>query len=1370
MTQKHRIYTDIGVDQKITVELNQDFGLLEVLSLKMTQKDVYASLCSDYGVVCGRISINNGYGVPNVRVSIFIPLLDSDAGDPVITALYPFTSTRDVNPEGFRYNLLPDRKQHGGHEPTGSFPDQLDILTREEVLEVYEKYYKYTVKTNNSGDFMIWGVPVGPQVIHVDVDFSDIGCFSLRPADFLEKGYGLGSFKSSYEFKSAPEIDSLPQIQTFDKSIEVYPFWGDTNMCEIGITRVDFDLSSTGLVIEPKAVLIGGSFTDTGKHSISKHCEPKKFMGSKCTLTSESGKIEMIRFTSKRDTDGRPILEEYKSTDGIEDDGAFIMSIPMNMDYLYTNEFGENEYTNDPNKGIPTSCCARLRFSINSMGTERLRTRASYLVPNIREFNDDLDSKNKSYAWSTNYDAYPINSQELILNARDGFYYPQDYFYRFQYGKVYTLSSFQNTLFVNDVKMLGINDIAPTEDKDCDSSIVTPPANFGIKKRGSFSILLGSVIAFLYYAFNLIFLLLAESIGTIFKKLSNIININILGAHPLKGASEYILNAAYKIQGVAQLTLPLTIYDDCEPCPVNDDLLGGGSVAEDYCKIGEFKFDVEDKANSSILHPFETSTFFFMDETNYGTSYFDPNENVIDCSETNTDCCNPYALPILAYDNQFTQLNYMTITNPDGSVTPRFKMILGVNNSQINEVSFYISDDDSYGEVCSYIMSYVVKRNSYLMGFEFNRSKLNEFFGITEYRYFDFSGDDLHYRSEPIYAYIVDLSKQITSEASYTPAPVTLEEGCQMYDTLYNEATTQSYLWFKGSPAYDPAVPAESQQINTDDIKELVKTEPSPGADWSIGASVWYKRGQGRMPGAVTFQKIPSEKYDRKTKTGYSEFRDGVFYIVPSIDGISAPNQSALREWYRRQIVGLNFCGGIVNYAFIDNWLSGSLYFFQFKAKMKKPSRLTTALITITTGPLYVISTLVFPYKKMCEDLIYYESTQERFYYRSCPYLFYKDQWGLSGKSTDPADLKILHPTTFVDLGPRDEFIKDICLDPSLDPNSSVSRSISPTSFKSFGELVAFSINYKLDIRQGEAKIDEFFTNEGFMKSYGPLKFFNGDIVQLVSINNEAGIEGFDLTNQKYLGYNLSTLDPETNVSVFKKDGVGEFGPVPITLKYDDDGVRIRESLNAPPFLTESAQRVPFYLWDKKALGFGSYDLQKRDNQSWDYSTITVEYLQGMTRNYKFSNGNDQYLLPPISYDFTGLTVTGLDSGLPEEFDEIIDVTLIPVGMPDSDVLQLYDKQHHGFRLLLSTSGDTITGPLAGRLYIRLGNTGQWAPMIDWNTKIDYSIFPTLDTYTSQKQILSTPFLFYFGLRPGKTGIDKLIENYGPMGAFPFTE
>ena len=33
------------------------------------------------------------------------------------------------------------------------------------------------------------------------------------------------------------------------------------------------------------------------------------------------------------------------------------------MDYVYTNEFGENEITNDPNKGVPTSACYRFRVS-----------------------------------------------------------------------------------------------------------------------------------------------------------------------------------------------------------------------------------------------------------------------------------------------------------------------------------------------------------------------------------------------------------------------------------------------------------------------------------------------------------------------------------------------------------------------------------------------------------------------------------------------------------------------------------------------------------------------------------------------------------------------------------------------------------------------------------------------------------------------------------------------------------------------------------------------------------------------------------------------------------------------------------------------
>ena len=337
MVQKHRISTNIGKDQKVTVELKQDYDFLEILSLKFTQQEAYTSICADYGVVCGRITANNGLGIPNARVSIFVPLSDEDSEDPVIKALYPYESVSDRNDNNYRYNLLPERKQHGGHEPTGTFPDQRDVLTREEVLEVYEKYYKYTVKTNTAGDFMIWGVPPGEQTIHVDLDLSDISCFSLRPDDFIRKGSGLDDFKSSYEFKSSDDIDSLPQIVTFDKIIQVYPFWGNADICELGISRVDFDLSEKGIKIEPMAYFIGSIYTDSDGNQVSKGCTPGNLEGGKCSLITGEATIEAIRFKNARDTQNRPILEEYKVKEDVNEDGSFVLPLPMNMEYLYTN-------------------------------------------------------------------------------------------------------------------------------------------------------------------------------------------------------------------------------------------------------------------------------------------------------------------------------------------------------------------------------------------------------------------------------------------------------------------------------------------------------------------------------------------------------------------------------------------------------------------------------------------------------------------------------------------------------------------------------------------------------------------------------------------------------------------------------------------------------------------------------------------------------------------------------------------------------------------------------------------------------------------------------------------------------------------------
>ena len=56
-----------GVNQNINVSINQDFDFIEILSLKISQDEAYRRFSSDYGVVVGRVIVNNGVGVPNAR-------------------------------------------------------------------------------------------------------------------------------------------------------------------------------------------------------------------------------------------------------------------------------------------------------------------------------------------------------------------------------------------------------------------------------------------------------------------------------------------------------------------------------------------------------------------------------------------------------------------------------------------------------------------------------------------------------------------------------------------------------------------------------------------------------------------------------------------------------------------------------------------------------------------------------------------------------------------------------------------------------------------------------------------------------------------------------------------------------------------------------------------------------------------------------------------------------------------------------------------------------------------------------------------------------------------------------------------------------
>ena len=1260
MIQKHRISTKLGVNQKITVELKQNFDVLEILSLKFSQQEIYTSICSDYGVVCGRVTANNGFGLGNARVSIFIPLSTEDEEDPVISSLYPYKEVTDKDDSNYRYNLLPSRQQHGGHAATGTFPDQSEILSREEVLEVYEKYYKYTVKTNSAGDFMIWGVPVGPQTIHVDVDLSDIGCFSLRPYDFQRLGIGVDGFKNKYTFKSSDDIDSLPQIVSFDKIIEVYPFWGNEDLCEIGITRSDFDLSEKGVNIKPTAYLIGGVYTDNAKNSINKNCTPRPKMGRKCDLSAKSANIEAIRFLPIKDDNNRPYLEYLPIDEDVPDDGGFVLPLEMNMDYIITNEFGENEYTNDFNKGIATSACYRFRFNLNDKGVERARNNADYLVPNIREYQNDIDS---SYYFGTEWSGYPLNSVSVnsnhgILYNEGGQFYPRDYFYRFNYNKVYTVSSLQSSYINNGVfgknQYLGLKELVPSEEEDCTDN-VTPPVNFGTKNY-TFTLLISDFLLSLDYIIKWLVLqalnfLVKDILGPLAEKLID---------YGAKTPGRALRTSTSRLQINNTAKLSLINYPECDECDTGDlSSAGGGgdTTPKVTCKVATLKLTGSTDNSFDRFLPLTGLTKY--------TGYTSPTCNT--ATFINDD-------------------DYLTLT------TTQTSYVLEYNGTEI-----YI-DDTAYG--VSYIF---LSGSTYYLN---DRDGI--FISPTEYT--------------------VNIRQIGQFETTSTNSPVALESGCEIYDTLYDETLATGYFVSAGlTRTYKPTLSAGDNVVST-----LIAGEGTGVAGSDPVGPPTNGLSQCRDMGSedrYLFTATPSYR---------SEFANGVFYIVPGTQS-STRLTNVLKEYYRRKRIGKLFCGGIVNYGFIDNWLSGSLYFFQFKAK-KVSKGIETAI-------------------KYCRNVVRFVNGQQRFYYRSA----FSSSDGLTFTRSNSI---LGFPTTIVDLGPRDEFIKEICIDKNLDPNCSVSRSIGPTSFKSFGELMGLAINYRMDVSNNTFNINNFFDNAGFTgQSFNNV--FDGDLLQLISINNEAGIEEFDLQNPKYIGYSYQILDPDLYPNVFKKDGYN--GPLPVTLELDEDGERVRLCLNEPGRLTESSQKVPFYLWNKKGTGFGGTTEATSDDQSWDYTTPisiangNLQPLQGMTYGYTLTGGtndsSDQYLLLPMTNDFDGLTISGMNLTNEIEFDVII---------PSGSTHTTYDSEYPGYTVLKSSSNDIDT-PTSGTLYIRYGTAGTWQE-IPWNTGVDFILPKRRDYYNGNKQILSTPFQFYFGLKAGKTGLDKFIDLFGPKGAFPSAE
>jgi hypothetical protein len=618
MNKNYRLRTQVGVDREIQVQLDQDWNTIEILSLKILQSDIYTRMCSDYGVVAGRVVANGGYGVPNVRVSVFVPITAEDELDPTISTLYPYKQFGDKNEDGYRYNLLPYQPSHGGHTPTGTFPSLEDVLTNQTVLEVYEKYYKFTVKTNESGDYMIFGCPLGNQTVVMDMDLSDIGPFSLSPQDLIRMGKATEDQISGTRFKTSTNLDELPQIVTASENIDVSPFWGDEGLCQVRIERVDFDLRNLGVEITPTATFMGSLISGVDDLPLKQSCRPSLDGGDLCSLTTGPGQIIAIRQSPILDENNRPFLEQYRlDNDGkvIDENGVWLIEVPMNLEYLITNEFGEQIVSQDPSVGIPTS--GKYRFKVKWEQSNELGgpvRRAYYIVPNVREYgwnNSNTDplvdlnpsdtnykSAKASYYFGVDWSGYTTSTNPLDQRIVDAINC-DDTFYKFEYNKVYTVAQHidQFNRGIIRSRFIGIKDITNT---DCETENNKFPITDGVMSSDLLYFLVSVLLSILYFPMlaimfathilALIFPILKYLIAFVFFPLILTVSIicNFLGVFGFDFDCPSPIDTFNSITSIPNpfrsIPLPMLSYPECDACDCKSRELGEGDLGKEAQK------------------------------------------------------------------------------------------------------------------------------------------------------------------------------------------------------------------------------------------------------------------------------------------------------------------------------------------------------------------------------------------------------------------------------------------------------------------------------------------------------------------------------------------------------------------------------------------------------------------------------------------------------------------------------------------------------------------------------------------------------------------------------------------------------------------
>jgi hypothetical protein len=336
-------------------------------------------------------------------------------------------------------------------------------------------------------------------------------------------------------------------------------------------------------------------------------------------------------------------------------------------------------------------------------------------------------------------------------------------------------------------------------------------------------------------------------------------------------------------------------------------------------------------------------------------------------------------------------------------------------------------------------------------------------------------------------------------------------------------------------------------------------------------------------------------------------------------------------EWKSRFRLLFGACRGVISQVFQNNWVNGTLYSYAFKKK--------TIFDAQNNPKKYVFcgsKDFDLVPGRQNQGPIYLDDQTNTFYYRSTPYVLQQNGTNVNGyfigqrpqlygtnikniygKGSNERNLHF--PTTMMDLGPRDQFAKEICLNPQLE--NYLVETVQSTSFNDTSDLLLLFIVsrlvntgfWELALSRGDASINQLFSRSDDR--------IDGDVAQMFSINSEYGIIPF---NEQFYGNDDIVLGTPNEIFYGVLFSAITQNRVALTPGFATFG-NVQQLVGYP-----KTQVVPMYNWEI------------RNDQG--QATINTSTIFGTEKNDWLTDFPNIGTLPPMySAPYQNMSFTGAD-------------------------------------------------------------------------------------------------------------------------------